>query len=126
MIKEMNSGKYRSIIFGALMILGMLLMCTIRVSAETIQPEPAILTTDKYDLNGDGVKDKIYEISNKGQLYWFAGLVNGTLEEMEQDTSANAVLTKNITVNQYVLDGDKNIAADANIDDFAVWTPIGT
>ena len=39
--------------------------------------QPAVKTTDKYDINGDGVNDKVYEIGNAGQLYWFAALVNG-------------------------------------------------
>ena len=38
--------------------------------------QPAELTTDKYDIDEDGSKDAVYEISNAGQLYWFAGLVN--------------------------------------------------
>lgn len=49
-----------------------------------------------------------YEISNAGQLYWFAGLVNGTLSGVTQNTSANAILTANID-----LSGTGN------------WTPIG-
>ncbi|MDY6037146.1 MAG: hypothetical protein SPI67_06685, partial [Paludibacteraceae bacterium] len=30
--------------------------------------QPATLTTDKYDINGDGTKDEVYEISNAGEL----------------------------------------------------------
>ena len=37
--------------------------------------QPAELTTDKYDMDGNGSKDEVYEIRNAGQLYWFAGLV---------------------------------------------------
>ena len=55
--------------------------------------QPADLTTNKYDIDGDKINDEVYEISNAGQLYWFAGLVNGTLSGVEQITSANAVLT---------------------------------
>ena len=55
------------------------------------------------ELNGD-----VYEISNAGQLFWFAGLVNGTLEGTTQNVAANAVLLNNIT-----------IPADM------AWTPIG-
>ncbi|WP_295213322.1 hypothetical protein, partial [Ruminococcus sp.] len=62
--------------------------------------EPAVETTGKYDVDGDGTKDNAYEISNAGQLYWFAGLVNGTLDGVKQNTLANAVLTANITVNE--------------------------
>ena len=34
--------------------------------------QPATLTEDKYDLNGDEAMDSVYEIENAGQLYWFA------------------------------------------------------
>ena len=36
--------------------------------------QEATLTTEKYDIDGDGTKDKVYEIGNAGQLYWFAAL----------------------------------------------------
>ena len=54
------------------------------------------------DLNGN-----VYEISNAGQLFWFAALVNGTLEGTAQNAAAGAVLTTNIDLS------DK------------AWTPIG-
>lgn len=41
-----------------------------------------------------------YQISNAGELYWFAGLVNGTLEGVEKNNAANAVLVNDITINQ--------------------------
>ncbi|MEI3571267.1 MAG: hypothetical protein V8Q25_12700 [Roseburia faecis] len=71
---------------------------------EAIVYQPAVETTDKYDIDDDGEKETVYEISNAGQLYWFAGLVNGTLDGVEQNTLANAVLTANITVNENLLD----------------------
>ena len=40
---------------------------------------------------GDG-KGTPYQISNRAELYWFARLVNGKLENEEQDLSANAIL----------------------------------
>ena len=82
--------------------------------------QPANLTTDKYDINGDDSKDAVYEISNAGQLYWFAGLVNGTLSGVTQNTSANAVLTKDIVVNENVLKPDGTV----NEGTFKEWTPI--
>ena len=84
--------------------------------------QPANLTTDKYDMDGDGSKDAVYEISNAGQLYWFAGLVNGTLSGVEQNTSANAVLTADIVVNKNVLKPDGTL----NEGTFKEWTPIAT
>lgn len=83
--------------------------------------QPAELTTDKYDMDGDGSKDAVYEISNAGQLYWFAGLVNGTLSGVTQNTSANAVLTADIVVNENVLKPDGTL----NEGTFKEWTPIG-
>ena len=67
-----------------------------------------------------------YEIGNAGQLYWFAGLVNGTLDGVEQNTLANAILTANITVNENLLDSlqydtEGNVS---NGSDFISWTPI--
>ena len=84
--------------------------------------QPANLTKDKYDMNGDDSKDAVYEISNAGQLYWFAGLVNGTLSGVTQNTSANAVLTKDIVVNKNVLKPDGTV----NEGTFKEWTPIDT
>ena len=83
--------------------------------------QPAELTTDKYDIDEDGSKDAVYEISNAGQLYWFAGLVNGTLSGVTQNTSANAVLTADIVVNKNVLKSDGTV----NEGTFKEWTPIG-
>lgn len=34
--------------------------------------------------------DDVYEIDNAGKLYWFAGLVNGTLDGVTQNTAAHA------------------------------------
>ena len=86
--------------------------------------QPATLTTDKYDIDGDERFDEVYEIGNAGQLYWFAGLVNGDAKvctgDVTKNTSANAVLTDNITVNKGVLD----IYGEPNIGTFRSWTPI--
>ena len=79
--------------------------------------QPAELTTNKYDIDGDKINDEVYEISNAGQLYWFAGLVNGTLSGVTKNTSANAVLTADIVVNKNVLKSDGT---------FKEWTPIAT
>lgn len=88
--------------------------------------QPATETTDKYDIDDDSMKENVYEISNAGQLYWFAGLVNGTLDGVKQNTLANAILTANITVNENLLDSlqydeENNVS---NGSDFITWTPI--
>ena len=85
--------------------------------------EPAKEVNDKYDVNGDGYTDQVYEISNAGQLYWFAGLVNGTLANVQQNDRANAVLTADIVVNEKVLNDDYSLNGDGS--NFRVWTPIG-
>ena len=83
--------------------------------------QEAVRTEDKYDIDGDGKKDVVYEIGNAGQLYWFADKVNN-----DNDTykNANAVLTADITVNTGVLDDNGNPAKDTK--EFKNWTPIGT
>ena len=93
---------------------------------EAIVYQPAVETTDKYDIDDDGEKETVYEISNAGQLYWFAGLVNGTLDGVKQNKLANAILTANITVNENLLDSlqydtEGNVS---NGSDFITWTPI--
>ena len=72
------------------------------------------------DSDGDGY----YEIDNAGKLYWFAALVNGTLTDgTAQNTSANAILTKDIVVNEGVLtEMAKNFPDPSG---FRPWTPIG-
>ncbi|MBQ7397417.1 MAG: leucine-rich repeat domain-containing protein, partial [Clostridia bacterium] len=65
-------------------------------------------------LNSEGY----YEIDNAGKLFWFAGLVNGTLTDgTAQNTSANAILTKDIVVNEGTM--------TAEITGARAWTPIG-
>lgn len=71
---------------------------------------------------GDG-KAEPYQISTAAELYWFAGLVNGTLEIEKKNTSANAILTADIIVNEGVLDANKDLVSKS---DFIEWEPIGT
>lgn len=84
--------------------------------------QQAALTNDQYDINGDGKKDNVYEISNAGQLYWFAALVNGKLSDTEKNANANAILKKDIIVNSGVV-VDGVLAKDTS--GFRSWTPIG-
>lgn len=81
--------------------------------------EPAVLTKDKYDLDGNGTKDEVYEISNAGQLYWYAQLVN------VETASANAVLTQNIVINENLdnmVDDEGMIISGGSV---RTWNPIG-
>ena len=93
--------------------------------------EPAVLTTGKYDIDANGEitdSDEAYEIGNAGQLYWFAGLVNGTLTDgTAQNLKANAVLTADITVNEDLL-ASINTDEDGNVTNgssFKAWQPMG-
>ena len=73
-------------------------------------------TCDGYQpavLNSQGM----YEISNGGQLYWFAELVNGGESEVDGQ------LMQDITVNQNVLASDGTLNGDGSA--FREWTPIG-
>ena len=62
-------------------------------------------------------KSEKYEISNAGQLYWFAEQVNSG------NASLNAVLTTDIVVNETVLAADGSLGADP--DTLRMWYPIG-
>ncbi|MBQ6698141.1 MAG: S-layer homology domain-containing protein [Oscillospiraceae bacterium] len=95
---------------------------TLGVSAAEITPTEPTLTTDKYDINGDDTMDKVYEITTAGELYWFAGLVNGTLSGVTKNNAANAILMNNITVNENVIvDG----ALTSDTSSLNVWTAMG-
>ena len=73
--------------------------------------------------NGEGTAENPYQIGTAAELYWFAGLVNGTLVDVEKNASAYAILTTDITVNKGVLDANKNLVSKS---DLTEWEPIGT
>lgn len=54
--------------------------------------QAAVQTTDKYDMDGDGNTDLVYEIGNGGQLLWFAQKVNSG------EVDLNAVLIDDVTM----------------------------
>lgn len=69
----------------------------------------------------------VYQISNVGELYWFAGLVNGTLKDgTEQNTKANAILTADIEINKNFLTENGEISNDIEIETLISWMPIGS
>ena len=76
---------------------------------------------------GDGSEGNPYQISSAGELYWFAGLVNGDTNIIGDDTQqardACAVLVDDIVINEAVLNGDGNL--NSNSGTFEEWTPIG-
>ena len=100
-------------LFTMLLFVTTMIMPSMMLAQESITP-----TRPK----GNG-RAEPYLISNAAELYWFAGLVNGTLKNVVQDASANAILTKDIIVNKGVLDEYKNLVFGK---DFIPWTPIGT
>ena len=83
--------------------------------------QPANKTTGTHEVDGgSNTQDEVYEITNAGQLYWFADKINNDYENYKDK---NAVLTKDITVNEGVLsDGALNTANEST---FRSWTPIG-
>ena len=64
-----------------------------------------------------------WQISNANELYWFAQYVNRKFPELT-DTTQDAILVKDITVNSGVLNDDGTLS-DAYAS-FTAWTPIGT
>lgn len=72
------------------------LVTTLMLVAAMVMPSAAWA----YDQpeEGDGTKDNPYRIGSYSELLWFAGLVNGTLGDVAQNTDACAELTANITV----------------------------
>ena len=76
----------------------------------------------KIMISEPAQKEGVYQISNRAELYWFAGLVNGTLSGVEQNTAANAVLTADIIINENVLDAEGNLTDDT--ENLFNWTPI--
>ena len=87
---------------------------------------PTMMLAKSIDLKipkGDGTVENPYQIGTAEELYWFAGLVNGTLPGEKKNTSANAKLMNDITVNEGVLDANKDLVSKS---DFIEWEPIGT
>ena len=85
---------------------------------------PTMMLAKSIDLKipeGDGAGTP-YKIGTAEELYWFAGLVNGTLPGVKKDLSANAILTDDIIVNTGVLDQNKDLVSG---NDFIEWIPIG-
>lgn len=61
--------------------------------------------------------DGVYQITNAGELYWFAEYVNTV------NSSANAELVNDIVINETVLTVDGQLNGDGS--NFRMWTPIG-
>ncbi|MDD7402958.1 MAG: hypothetical protein PUH02_03330, partial [bacterium] len=81
---------------------------------------------------GEGTEESPYQIKTTGELYWFAGLVNGDStvcdyneeskpDGIQQNPSAYAELKNNIVVNKGVLDEEGNPVTAH----YTEWMPIG-
>ncbi|MBQ4641673.1 MAG: hypothetical protein IJB47_03570, partial [Oscillospiraceae bacterium] len=82
---------------------------------ETVAYENGFCPNGCYEpavLNGE-----VYEISNAGQLYWFAQQVNSG------ETTISAILMNDIVINSQVLEADGNLISDTS--GLRQWTPIG-
>ena len=113
--------KFISILIVLAMLLSMVPLSFITSAAAEITPTEPTLTTDKYDVNGDGTNDAVYEITDVSELYWFANLVN-TKANSGGNNTANAMLMNNITVNENVIvDG----ALTSDTSSLNVWTAMG-
>lgn len=94
--------------------------------------EATTITPTKPE-NGNGTAENPYQITSAAELYWFAGLVNGTLTDVTKNSSACAKLMNDVTVNNnlldritYKTDDDGNLTNEvANGGNFISWTPIG-
>ncbi|MGN0113807.1 MAG: GLUG motif-containing protein, partial [Acutalibacteraceae bacterium] len=79
------------------------------------------------EIQPANLNEGVYEIGNVGQLYWFAGLVNGTLiDGTPQNTAANAKLTADIVVNKGETDDAVASCNGTKGDGWKDWTPIGS
>ena len=105
--------KQKILRFGWLIIAVMVLA----FAPKTVQAQPTV--TPEKPSSGDGSESNPYQIASKENLYWFANEVNNNSQ-----TSICAVLTRDITVNNDVLDADGNL--NSKNTDFYDWTPIGT
>lgn len=91
------------------MIISLLPQGILTVSAAITATQPT---------NGNGTANNPYQIGTAAELYWYADYVNSG------NTSINAVLTADITVNTDVLI-EEGILNSSNKDNFTSWTPIG-
>ncbi|MDO5399118.1 MAG: hypothetical protein Q4G33_14460 [bacterium] len=103
-------GKAAAFAISAAMLAPLIPFGTVASAAETSVPQ------------GSGTVEEPYQIGTAEELYWFAGLVNGTISGTERNTAANAVLTADITVNENVLTADYELNGDGS--GFEKWTPI--
>ena len=118
--------KALAVTLSALMTLGSTGAYAYEEPSPAEMPEgPVARTITPTQPTGDGSEGNPYQISSAGELYWFAGLVNGDTniigDDTHQTSGACAVLVDDIVINEAVLNKDGNL----NSGTFEEWTPIG-
>ena len=90
-------------------------------TCEREEPDTALICP-----NGDGTSGNPFQITNIGELYWFAAFVNGTASYPDgvtvERSEACAIVMNDITVNPELLTEDGELNGTSG---FAQWTPIG-
>ncbi|MDD5992573.1 MAG: GLUG motif-containing protein [Prevotellaceae bacterium] len=113
------------------------LAATLMLVAAMLMPSVAWADTitPKKPTTGDGSANNPYQISNKEELYWFAGLVNGDASVCNYDATSNptgtqqnkaacAKLMNDIVVN-YDDDFSNHNWNSISRSNWFFWTPIG-
>lgn len=89
-------------------------------TCEREEPDTALIRP-----KGDGTSGNPFQITNIGELYWFAAFVNGTASYPDGVTverkEACAIVMNDITVNPELLTEDGELNGTSG---FAQWTPI--
>ena len=91
---------------------------------ESTVTAPTIVPTEPDTMQTIG-EVQYYEINTVGELYWFAGLVNGTLEGVDQNRTANALLTADIVINDVTMLNEDGTLAVEDTSTLVTWVPIG-
>ena len=90
-------------------------------TCEREEPDTALICP-----KGDGTSGNPFQITNIGELYWFAAFVNGTAPYPDgvtvERSEACAIVMNDITVNPGMLTEDGELYGTSG---FAQWTPIG-
>ena len=106
------------------------LAATLMLVAAMLMPSVAWADTitPTKPTTGDGSANNPYQIRNKEELYWFAGLVNGDAsvcnDVVNQNTAACAKLMNDIVVN-YDDDFSNHNWSSISRSNWFFWTPIG-
>lgn len=89
-------------------------------TCEREEPDTALIRP-----KGDGTSGNPFQITNIGELYWFAAFVNGTASYPDgvtvERSEACAIVMNDITVNPELLTEDGELNGTSG---FAQWTPI--